>query len=178
MSVSKINMFMKVALSSAEIKSRAENTSGLKYEQFQDLSNFMQGLKGGQESAIVILEIGEGSGGALSASGQVTIAGSGAQSVTINGGALTGGTDYVIADKSATEIAANIVEAITNSQSSRVQSVYAEASGAVVNVFNKVAGEVGNLVTLAATGDASASGANLASGAEGTQRVLKFNLNS
>lgn len=171
-------MFLKVALPSAEIKSRVENTAGLRSEQLQDLSNFLQGLKAGTEAGLMVLEIGEGSGGAFSASGQVTIAGSGAQSVTINGGALTGGTHYAIANLSASQIAANIVEAISNSQSSRVQSVYAESSGAVVSLFNKTAGEVGNLVTLAATGAASASGANLASGAEGTERVLKFNLNS
>jgi hypothetical protein len=178
MSVSKISLFLKVALPSAEIKSRVENSEGLKYEQLQDLSNFLKGLKGGQESAFGVIEIGEGSDGGLSASGLVTIAGSGAQSVTINGGALTGGTDYDIANLSATEIAANIVAAISNSQSSRVQSVYAESSGAVVSLFSKPAGEVGNLVTTTATGDASASGATLASGAEGSQRVLKFNLNS
>jgi hypothetical protein len=178
MSVSKIALFLKVALPSAEIKSRVENASGLKYEQMQDLSNFLQGLKAGSESAVAILEIGDGSGGALSASGQVTIAGSGAQSVTINGGALTGGTDYVIANLSVSEIAANIVEAITNSQLSRVQSVYASSSAGVVSLFAKSAGTVGNLVTTTATGAAAAGAATLASGAEGTQRVLKFNLNS
>lgn len=178
MPTSKINMFIKVPLSSLEIKSRVQDIKSSRYEQLQLVKNFLRALEGSQESGIMNLEIGDGSGDALSASGTVTISGSGAQSVSINGAALTGGTDYVIADKTATEIAANIVEAITNSQSSRVQSVYANNSAGVVSLFAKSAGEVGNLITTTATGDAAASAATLEEGAEGVQNILKFNLNS
>lgn len=178
MAVSKLNLFVKVNKSSAQIKNQVEDTSGLKYEQLQEVTNFLQGLKAGTDAGIVILEVGKGAGAAESASGQITIAGSGAQSVTINGQALTGGTDYVIANLSATQIAANIVEAITNSQNSRVQSVYGSSSGAVVTLEAKAAGTVGNLITTTATGQASASASTLVGGAEGSQRVLKFNLNS
>jgi hypothetical protein len=178
MSVSKISLFIKVPLSSAEIKNRVQDIKSSRYEQVQLVKNFLKGLEGSQEAGIVNLEIGDGSGDAVSATGLVSIAGSGAQSVTINGASLTGGTDYVIANLSASDIAANLLQAITDSQSSRVQSVYGELSGSTVVLKAKSAGTVGNLVTTTATGDASVGGSTLDSGVEGTQNVLKFNLNS
>lgn len=178
MSVSKLNMFLKVNLPSAEIKNRVEDPSGQKYEQLQNVINYLKGLESGTEAGIMVLEVGAGMGGATSASGEVTVSGSGAQSVTINGQALTGGSDYAIANLSASEIASNIVRAITDSQNSRIQSVYARAEGSVVVVEAKSAGTVGNLISLAASGAAAASVAALEGGAEGSQRIIKFNLNS
>jgi len=178
MSVSKISLFIKVPLSSAEIKNRVQDIKSSRYEQLQLVKNFLRSLEGSQEAGIINLEIGDGSGDAVSATGLVTIAGSGAQSVSINGTSLTGGTDYVIANLSASDIAANILQAITDSQSSRVQSVYASQSGATITLNAKAAGTVGNLITTTATGNASVGGATLGSGVEGTQNVLKFNLNS
>ena len=174
MASSKIKMVAEIAKSSAQLKDSWEK-AGFRYEQAQEIDNFLRGLIAGTQSAILSVEIGDAPGDGTAASGVITISGSGAQSVTINGGALTGGTDYDIANLSASEIAENLASAIAESSSSRVQSVMAEVSGATVILKSKSGGEVGNLVTLAATGDAAASVSNLEGGSDDGQDVYKFN---
>lgn len=146
---------------------------GLRYEQVQSLQFLLAELSSGMTSARVNVQIGNENG--ESASGTLTISSSGAQSVSINGEALTGGTDYVIANLSASAIALNLAAAIRSSQKSKVQAVLAEASGAVVTVLAKEAGAVGNLIALAATGAAAAGASTLAGGSDPTQNIYLFN---
>src|SRR6266853_3094726 len=106
--------------------------SDSRWESVRDVINYCKGLSNGDEGARANIMLGEGDG--AGASGTFTIASSGAQSVTINGATLTGGTDYTIANLSATQIAANIAEAIEDSTDSRIQAVRASSSAGVVTV--------------------------------------------
>jgi uncharacterized protein YbjT (DUF2867 family) len=116
--------------------------------------------------------IGDGDG--EFATGEATVASSGAQSLTINGKALTGGTDYDIANLSVTEIAENIVAVVNASTDSRLQVVKASNVAGVVTIDARQPGVIGNLYTLAATGAVSVSGANLASGSDATQFIFVY----
>ncbi len=142
-----------------------------KYESMEKLKVFCQSLAGGAERGI--FEVAEDSD---AATGDFTIASSGAQSVTIAGSTLTGGTDYDIANLSASQIAANLADAINDSSDGNVQLVDAEASGAAVTVTCKVNGLLGNQLAISATGAASASGTELSDGTSGSMHVLDFNL--
>lgn len=176
MAVSKLNLYLQISKSDAQVEAALQAVKSSKYDQLQLVSNLLQGLKGGQEAALAVLEVGNGSGSSASAASSVTISGNGAQSVTINGKALVGGTDYVRAGLTPTQIAVNLAKAINESQSSLVQAVMAEAVAAVVQLKAKAAGEVGNLVTLTATGAAAATDATLVGGVDGPQNILKFNV--
>jgi phage tail sheath gpL-like len=160
-------------LSEAQLQDRLQQ-NGLKQEAMRDLLNYMRGLAAGTEAAVVEELVGLGAGGAL-ASGTLTIAGNAAQSVTVNGVAFVGGTAYVIAAQTATQIAAAIAALINASTDSRLLAVTASSAAGVVTVQAKYPGAVGNLFTLAATGDAAASGANLAGGADAARVIYKFN---
>lgn len=170
--MAKIRLMIDMPQSSHELLSRYDNNA-LKYEQVQDMGVLLNALSLGMEEGRINIQIGEEDG--VSSSGEFTVSGSGAQSVTINGEVLTGGSDYDIANLSASEIALNLAEAIRNSQSSRIQAVLAEADGAVVSLLAKETGEVGDLISIAASGAVSASAANLAGGSDPAQRILLFN---
>ena len=144
---------------------------GGKYENMEALKSYCQALLGGNQAAIV-----ETSAGAEAADGTLTIASSGAQSVTISGTTLTGGTAYAISGLSAAQIALNLAAAINASSDPQVQLVEASASAAVVTVVSKANGVIGNLIATTATGAASAQQATLAGGVSGTPVVMKFNL--
>jgi hypothetical protein len=113
----------------------------------------------------VVIGVGDG----VAASATVTVASNSAQSVTINGKALVGGTDYVIATLTATQIGDNIVAAIAASVDSRLMAVKAVNVAGVVTISAQQPGSIGNVYTLAATGAASASGAVLSGGTDATQ---------
>lgn len=160
-------------LTNAGLNGLLNGDSGLKYEEVRDLITFLQGLSGGVYAASLDMVIGAQGGAA--ASGTLTIASNAASSVSINGVTLTGGSSYVIAGQSANQVAANIAAAINASNDTRLLAVQASASGAVVTVSSYEVGFVGNNITIAATGAASASGASLAGGAEPVHVVYSFN---
>lgn len=139
----------------------------------QSVMNLLRGLVGGQEAAVVNVMLGVGDGTA--ASGTLTISANTAQSVTINGKLLTGGTDYVIATLTASQIGDNIVAAVNSSTNSRLQAVIASNNAGVVTISARDPGAIGNVYTLAATGAAASSGANLSGGVDATQH--SFNMN-
>ena len=133
--------------------------------------NFLQGCAGGMQSAE--LQVQDGSD---SANGTFTVASSGAQTLTIAGVALTGGTSYTIANLAASAIAQNIADAINDSVNTSVQLVGATVSGADVTVTSLNPGLVGNYIPISATGAVSASGATLANGTAGTLNVYQYGL--
>ena len=171
--MAKVRVLLDMAQSSSQLLGKVGGNEKLRYEQLRDISNLLSGLSLGMEAARANIQIGDEDG--ASASGVVTISSSGAQSVSVNGVALVGGTDYVIANLSASDVAANLASAIRNSPKSRVQAVLADASGATVVVVAKEAGDVGNMITISATGAAAASGANLVGGVDPSQRIYSFN---
>lgn len=170
--MAKVRILIDMPISSDQLLD-SYSEAGFKYEQLQQVQFILAELASGMAEGRMNLQIGDENGD--SAAGTVTISGSGAQSVTINGQALAGGTAYAIANLSASEVAANLAEAIRNSSGSRVQAVLAEASGAVVTLTAKEAGLVGNAITTTATGAAAASGATLSGGTEPSQRIYLFN---
>lgn len=147
--------------------------SQLRRESLQKLITFLHGLEGGQYAGTVSIVVGL-QGGTL-ASGTLTIASNSAQSVSINGVTLTGGTDYVISGKTATQIAAEIVSVVSASSDSRLKAVSASSVAGVVTVKSASPGLVGNNIALAATGAASASGADLSGGTDPVSEILSFN---
>jgi hypothetical protein len=156
--------------SQVELENRIDQ--GSKYNVINGIQHLLQGFEGGNEEGSLNVSIGAGDG--VQAEEDVTIASSGAQSVTINGKALTGGTDYDIADLSVTEIAENIVSVVNASTDSRLSPVVASNVAGVVTIKSRVAGEIGNVYTLAATGAASAGAAVLSGGTESTQYEFDY----
>lgn len=177
MANTKIKVVVEMPKSSLHIKSQYEKPGEAK-EQLKSLETLIKALNSGAESGLVCVEVGDAGAGGEAASGEITISGSGAQSVTINGATLTGGTEYEIANLSNSKIAEKLAKAIADSQSSRVRAVIAEASSNKVILKAASGGQVGNLITLAATGDASASGANLSGGVDGVQHIYKVGVSS
>lgn len=173
--MAKVRLLLDMPQSSAQLLAKL-GAQGFRYEQLQELSSLLAGLALGTDAARANVQIGSEDG--ASSTGTLTVSGSGASSASINGQALTGGTHYAISGLTAAQIATNLAEAIRNSQSSKVQAVLAEASGAVVTVTAKEAGLVGDLIALAGTGTVAASASTLASGAEPTQRSYAFNMKS
>ncbi len=142
-------------------------------EQGQLLENYVRACMGGLESAEwQLLE------GADSATGTFTVASSGAQSLTIAGVTLTGGSSYDIAGLSAAEVALNIVDAINDSQSPALQLVGAEVgpSSDIVKVQALNDGLVGNYIPISASGAITASGSELSGGSSGELKVYQFGL--
>jgi hypothetical protein len=142
-----------------------------RYDAAGKLESLMQSLQGGFDKAIV--EVAEGS---EAAEGTFTLSGSGASAVSVEGDILVGGTDYEIANLSASQIAVNLADAINDSASGNVQLVDAQAAGAVVTVTARSGGIIGNKIAIAASGAASVSGALLSGGTSGDLKVFKFNL--
>jgi hypothetical protein len=142
-----------------------------RYDAAGKLESLMQSLQGGFDKAI--LEVAQDSD---AAQGTFTLSGSGSSAVSVEGDILVGGTDYEIANLSASEIAVNLADAINGSASGNVQLVDAEAAGAVVTVTARSGGIIGNKLAIAASGAASVSGATLAGGTSGELKVFKFNL--
>jgi hypothetical protein len=99
--------------------------------------------------------------------------------VTINGVTMTGRATPTLAAEftigaTDTITAANLVKVINGSGTIAVPPakiwgvVSATSSGAVVTLTSLVTGTIGNLMTLAISGHGSVTGANFASGADGT----------
>jgi hypothetical protein len=170
--MAKVRVFVDLPQSSAQLQQSLAN-DGLRYEQLQSMQFLLAELSAGIAEGRVNVQVGD-AGGASSV-GKFTFSSSGASSISINGEALVGGTDYVIENLSASEVALNAAEAIRNSQSSKIQAVMAEASGADVNLVAKEAGEVGDLITTTATGAAAADTATLEDGEEPEQQIYLFN---
>ena len=171
----RIKLLIDSVHSQTELQSRIELSDGNgKNVTAQQIINLIKGLENGDEAASMDVTLGAGDG--VASTGTVTIASSGAQSVTINGKTLTGGTDYVVASLSAADVAANIVKAISASGDSRLRAIKATSALGVVTIKAQDPGLVGNMYTTTATGAASAGQATLGSGAEATVHKYKFNV--
>lgn len=167
----RLRLWIDSPLTQTELGNRVSDTS--RYVNQEKVIDYLRGLMAGTEAASVDMLVGVGSGTA--ASGTLTISANTAQSVTINGKTLTGGTDYVIATLSVTQIAANIVAAIAASTDSRLKAVSATSALGVVTVTAREPGAIGNIQTLAATGAGAAGAATLAGGVDAA--ITKFNFN-
>jgi hypothetical protein len=166
----RLNIAIDSSHNQTELQNRVDEAD--KSNAMADIINILRALESGSDAASVNISIGVGDGAA--ASGAFTIASSGAQSVTINGKALTGGTNYIIANLSVTDIASNIVAAVNASVDSRLMAVQAASAAGVVTVTARQAGALGNMFTTTATGAASAGAATLADGSDASQNVLNF----
>lgn len=160
-------------LSNAGLVGLLAGSQGRKREATQDVITFLRGLEGGMRAAT--LDVVVGTQGGAAASGTLTVASNSASSVSVNGVALTGGTDYVIAGQTAAQIAANIQAAIAASIDTRLLAVQASVAAAVITVSSYEMGLVGNNIALAATGAVTASAATLAGGAEPVIELYRFN---
>lgn len=140
------------------------------------LSSYLQGVKGGNYDAAVVVR-----GGAVKASGTLTLASVVATNTcVINGVTFTAiasgatGNQFNVGG-SDTATAENLAAAINASASAMVnQHVRATSSGAVVTVSAKLAGVSGNAITLAGSTNITASGARLESGSDGIARTYQF----
>lgn len=157
----------------AQLTQSMNTTTSDKRQTLTNIENWLRALKSGAASATIQVTAGLQAGTA--ASGTLTIASNSAQSVTINGVLFTGGSDYVISAQTVTVIAASIAALINASTSGYLSPVVATSALGVVTVTAKHPALVSNLFTLAATGAASASGANLTGGTDPTQEVFTFN---
>jgi hypothetical protein len=166
----RINIAIDSVHSQVGLENRVDQ--GDKYNVVAGVINLLRALESGSNEGSMNVTIGDGDG--EFATGEATVASSGAQSLTINGKALTGGTDYDIANLSVTEIAENIVAVVNASTDSRLQVVKASNVAGVVTIDARQPGVIGNLYTLAATGAVSVSGANLASGSDATQFIFVY----
>lgn len=117
----------------------------------------------------------------VNASGTITLSSfANTNTVTINGTVLTGATTPSGASQfgigtNDTATAANLAACI-NANSSLYGTVYATSSGAVVTVYCRVPGLIGNLCTLAISAHGSVSGANMTGGTDGTQSNISHGL--
>ncbi len=145
-------------------------SGGSRYVQAEKVSDFLSGLKGGAKRAVLEIPVDS-----TAATGLFTVASSGAQTVTIEGVTLTGGTDYTIANQTVAQVVANLAEAINDSDLNQLveASVY---SATEVFVEAKWPGVLGNEIDTSASGAVSAGAAALAGGASGELRVFEFNL--
>lgn len=169
---SKVQITIRSNKTQAQLESEVLQSTHDKYPQMKQLENLFASLSGGASQAVV--EIPDN---ATSATGTLTVAASGASSVTIAGGVLTGGTAYAITGTT-TAVAAALAAAINASVLGTVQLVSASSSAAVVTLTAKSVGIIGNLITTTATGNVTANQAALAGGTSGTNRVYEMNLAS
>jgi phage tail sheath gpL-like len=101
--------------------------------------------------------------------------------ITINGTTFTAKTSGAAGavqfnlGASDTAAAANAVTVI-NANESVNETVFAQSTGAVITLFCRVPGVIGNLCTIAISAHGSVSGANLASGADGTDSNVSHGL--
>jgi hypothetical protein len=166
----RINIAIDSVHSQVGLENRVDQ--GDKYNVVAGVINLLRALESGSDEGSMNVSIGDGDG--EFAEGDLTIASSGAQSVTINGKALAGGTDYDIANLSVTEIAENIVAVVNASTDSRLQAVKASNVAGVVTIKARIPGSIGNVYTTTATGAASAEGAVLSGGTNATQFVFEY----
>lgn len=170
--MSRIRLLIDTNLSQVQLENKMKEPSGRPQEGLQEIMNFMRGLKAGTESASMQVLLGNGTG--TPASGTLTISANTAQSVTINGKLLTGGTDYVIAAQSVTQIAAAIAVVVNASTDSRLSALSATSALGVVTLTARAPGAIGNVQSLAATGAAAASGALLTGGVDAAIVTYSF----
>lgn len=166
---SKITFRVQSAVSQTQLQNDVVAQGGR--NQATKLKNFLSACESGAGAAVITVL------NQASAAGTATIASSGAQSFTVNGDTLTGGTDYVIANLTATQCAVNLAAAINSSTDGNIQLVSAQSLAAVVTVTAKDSGLVGNLIPISGSGTITASGVTLAGGTSGTASVHQYSLN-
>jgi len=166
---SKISLTIRSNVSQTQLNDDLLTDASLKSEQLQKMKNFFSALEGGADQAVIDMQL------QTSATGTFTVATSGASALVIGTKVLTGGTDYVISNLTATQIASNIVTVIKASTDAQLEMVLASSSAGVVTLTSLAPGVVGNLIPISGSGEITASAAKLNSAA-GALRIMNYNL--
>lgn len=161
--------------------SAAQLANKINYANAETFVSTFTNLLQGQVSGILPVTTVIANQGAVKASGTITFSSTGPvadETVTVNGVVFTAKASGATGDEfnrsnTPSVNATNLAAAINASASTGVAQVTASASGAVVTVTCDVAGVIGNNFTLAESATNTAvSGANFASGSNGTSTTL------